>query len=198
LSRNLSQSQAADLVVVLTLSADDTPATGLTYADIVVDFSKHSGAFQNKILAAPDVTELGSGVYSIAFTAGELDTLGEFVIKVTGATVNQFIGVHDVSADATASTTASLPVCVISGHILGLEGDPVQNASVSARILSVPSTVGSVGVSTARVGTFTNANGEFFLTLTRLAYVEIIIPETGYKRTITVPNVASANLFTDI
>lgn len=140
--------------------------------------------------------EVGSGVYTIEFTATELDTLGSFIFKVNGASIQQFVGVADVVAQGQATSSVSLETCIISGHVLDVAGKPIPNATVSARILGAPAISGVVGLGEDRAYAVTNSSGEFFIELVRLAYVDITISKMNYRRQLTVPNQASANLFT--
>jgi len=139
--------------------------------------------------------EIGAGVYELEFTASELDTLGSFIYKVTGSTIDQYVEVIDVVVASQTVTSVSLDKCVISGHVFGVGGDPMIGASVSAKVLGVPSIIGGLGIADSRATTVTGSNGEFFLELARQAYVEITIPKMNYKRQLTVPNSPSAVLF---
>jgi hypothetical protein len=142
--------------------------------------------------------EVGSGVYEVEFTATELDTLGSFIYKVTGATIEQYVEVVDVVAATQPTTPTSLDTCLITGHVFDVAGNPIANATVSAKILAPPSLSGEVGLGNSRVSVKTDASGEFFLELVRLAYVDITISSMNYRRQLTVPNSASVNLFSGI
>lgn len=139
--------------------------------------------------------EIGSGVYTIEFLSTELDTVGSFTYKVTGSTINQFVGIANVVEADQVSTVQSLNTCIVSGHILDVRGEPVIGASVSARVLGFPTIISGIGVSDDTVSARTDKNGEFFLELVRLAEVDVRIPEINYRRQLTVPNKASATLF---
>ena len=139
--------------------------------------------------------EIGSGVYTIEFTATELDTPGIFVYKVTGATIEQFVGTATIQVAGNTQTLVALNTCIITGHVFDLSGNPVQGAAVSARVLGFPTIDSSAALTDRLVSVTTDANGEFFLPLARLVQVTIQIPSANYTRQLTVPNQATVNLY---
>jgi hypothetical protein len=198
-SQQVTEDVGADIVVILT--KDNVPVTGLLFSDLTVEYAKEGDVgFTAKALAAPDLTELGDGVYKIAFTALELDTAGTLVIKVNAATIDQSVTLVTVLAAGTVgSGAASLQTCIITGNVSDASGAPVQGAAVIATLLGKPSIEQNTALlADETISVKTDANGEFFMPLVRLADVEIFIPLANYKRTVVVPNQATANLFTEI
>ena len=198
MGQQLQQNAAADLVVYLT--KDNAAVASLAFGDVVAEYLKEGdSAFTAKVLDALNWTEIGSGVYTIQFTAVELDTVGTFTVKVTGATIDQYVTISSVLAEGTTPTEVSLETCVLNGHVFGANGKAVVGAAISARVLGLPSIEGSVAAITDDlVAATTDANGEFFLSLVRGADVEIFIAAANYRRQLTVPNSAAANLFTGV
>ena len=210
---NIALATAAEVAAVIT-----TDITGATAADVggsVVITSSTTGSSSNltvsggtantalgfsttQVNGVTSWVEVGSGVYEVEFSATDLDTLGSFVYKVTGATIVQYVEVADVVAAGVATTVATVDTCVISGHVFSIAGKALPNATVSARVLGSPSVSGAVGIGDSLAYARTDANGEFFLELARLASVDITIPKMGYRRQLVVPNSASADLFTGI
>lgn len=75
----LKQSTARNLMVFMTDSADHVAGkTGLT---LTITASKDGGAFAS---ITPTVTERATGWYSLALTTAHTDTLGDFVLHITG------------------------------------------------------------------------------------------------------------------
>lgn len=192
--REVTQSTGANLTVILSLSSTGAPATGIAFAALTVQYSQNGGAFAVKVVAAPDWTELDDGVYTLAFTSGELGVLGPLVFTVNSATTKQFVGQAMVVAAAAATTPVEVLTCTLTGYVADMAGLPEVAAGVTARLLGV-SYQGHIGLSDASVATTTNANGQFFLTLARLAEVQVDIPAMNYSRRLTVPNSESAELF---
>ena len=210
---NIALATAAEVAAVIT-----TDIAGATAADVsgsVVITSDTTGASSNltvtggtanallgfdtaQVDGATFLVEIGSGVYTLEFTATELDTLGNFIYKVNGATIIQFVDTTVVVAAGQATTPTSVSTCIISGHVFDLAGNAIQNATVSARVLGAPSVTGVVGLGDSTVYARTDSNGEFFLELVRLATVDIVISKMNYRRQLTVPNAASALLFSGI
>ena len=146
------------------------------------------------------VTGPPNGFYSILFNPTELDTRDQFVYAVTrvgGPAFDDFNRTVDI-VEATSAQTESAPTlatCIIKDHILDLGGAAVQNVGVYARLLALPDVVVGVAVKDEIISGKTDANGFFQLTLIQGATVDIIIPSTGYRRTIVVPSTTIANLF---
>ncbi|MCF6205359.1 MAG: hypothetical protein L3J47_00500 [Sulfurovum sp.] len=197
MSRTVTVSVASDLVVILT-DASNAAVTGLVSTDIAVEYRKDGGAFITKILALTDLIEVGSGVYEVKFTALELDTLGSFVYKVTGASISQYVEIIDILAAGQAATAASIDICVLTGHVFDVSGKPAANTTIIARLLGSPSMSGGFGILNSVVSARTDSNGEFFLPLARLSRVDITIPKMQYRRQLVVPNEATAALFTEV
>lgn len=74
-------------VGITMLDSTDNPVIGLTAGSITVKYRKNGApSFSTKALLAGEWTELGDGIYLVTFTAGELDTAGNFRFLVTGGT----------------------------------------------------------------------------------------------------------------
>lgn len=142
--------------------------------------------------------EIGSGVYTIEFLSTELDTIGAFTFKVNGATIRQFVEVVNIVAVDTVTTLVTIPTCIINGHVFDLNGKPLQGAAVSARILGFPTISNAAALGDELVSVTTDAAGEFFLEVARLATIDLIIPKANFRRQFVVPNQSSVNLFTGI
>lgn len=193
--RQLTKGASANLTVLLTLSATGAPATGIAFGAVTAQLSKAGGAFAAKAVLVGDWAEVGSGVYTLAFSAANTDTLGEIIFTVNAATCTQFVGEATVVNAADATTAVDVLTCVVSGYVTGLDGEAVANQAVWARSLGVQYQ-GTIGLADSLVATKTNGNGQFFLTLARLAEVQVDIPCMDYARRLTVPNSSAADLFT--
>lgn len=148
-----------------------------------------------------ELTSGPSGYYSILFNEDDLDTLDQFLYTVSATTggppIDDFERTVDIikATSADSETAPNLSTCIVKDHIADLSGAPIENVSVSARLLALPTIVSGVGVENQIVSTTTDANGFFQMTLIQGATVDVVIPSTGYRRTIVVPSVTSANLF---
>lgn len=198
MSQQLTQNVAAPIVVLL--SKDGAPVEALAFGDVTCKFLKAGAvSFTAKVLTALNFTEVGDGVYTISFTGAELDTLGSFTVVVQGADIDQSTTMAQVVAATVVTTPISIQTCVVTGHVVGPTGEPVQDVAVSAYMLGKPSIEQHVAAVTEdMVSAKTDANGQFFITLIRLADVEVVIPAVNYRRRLVVPNQASVNLFTGV
>ena len=194
----VQQSVTADLVAVVT--KNNSPVTGLIHSDLTCAYKKETQtSFTAKTLNVSNFIEIGNGVYTVEFTSAELDQAGSFVFVLTGATIDQSVTVVNVSATANpANTPVSVNKCIINGHIYTLDGEPAVGVAVTARILSVPTVLSGIGILDDSITVKTDATGEFFIELVRLAEVYVDIPSIQYRRIFVVPNSASVNLFSGI
>ena len=181
----------------------------ITYNQVDVAYKKSNQAtFQVKTLvgAGTDFRENGNGVYELLFSAAELDTEGSFIYIVNGngalaaPTIRQYLGQALVES-ATAYTPGSIAVStnVLTGNLIGLDGSALVDAAVSARVLAAPSIIGSspnIGsVGTSIVSARSDGVGFFALEVVQGALIDVTIPITNYRRTLTVPANATENLF---
>lgn len=190
-------------------TTDGSPRTGITYNQLDVGYKKSNQASMQTFVWAgdgSDFRENGNGVYEILFGASELDTEGSFIYVANGngalpsPTIRQYLG-QAVVESATAYTPGSIAVStnVLTGNLIDLSGDALADEAVSARILSAPTVmgaspnIGSVGSSI--VSAQSDAVGFFALELIQGAVVDVVIPATGWRRTLTVPANATDNLF---
>ena len=127
MSQIVVQSQAANLVCFITTLAG-APATGLTFSTVTASYRKEgAGVFTAKALTGVNFIEIGSGVYTVGFTSGELDTAGSFTFIVTGGTINQIVTIATVSATALGSSTpVSVSTCVVNGYVFDLSGNAIS------------------------------------------------------------------------
>jgi hypothetical protein len=90
------------------------PVTGVVFGDVTCTYSTNGAALGTLVVTTDNWTEIGQGLYTLDFTAGEIDTLGWFTYLVTGVGAKQYnntvkvvkTGQVLVSAAYNASTTA--------------------------------------------------------------------------------------------
>ncbi len=198
MSQQVTQSVSTPILVLLSL--DDVAVTGLTSASVTCVFMKSGGSFAAKTLNVGNFSEKGNGVYTVTFTAAELDTLGPFTVVITGASIDQSTTIANiVAASATTVAPVTGELCTLVGHVVSPAGVPKQNAQISVMIFGHPAIEQySLAVADDLLTALTDANGYFQIAVLRLAEVEVFIPSVSYRRRLTVPNQASANLFTEV
>jgi hypothetical protein len=113
----LAQSTARNLMVFLTSATDHV--TGLTGATLALTLSKNGAAFAS---ISPTVTERGNGWYSIALTAANTDTLGDFVLRATAAGADPI--------DLREQVYASLPGASVT--VSSIANNAITAASIAA------------------------------------------------------------------
>jgi hypothetical protein len=145
---------------------------------------------------------IAPGSYLLLLTPIILNTPDLFTYIVTnitggGALFEPYTNTIDIigGTDPVTFTPPSLATCKLYGFVLDLAGNAVQNSSISARLLAVPSTTNNAGLADTTVSAKTDANGYFEFTVVQGATVDVIVPDIGYRRTIVVPSTTLAKLF---
>jgi hypothetical protein len=195
----LLQNTAATVTLFLETAAG-VAATGLTFADVVVDIRKAGGSFTNKVLSGTNFTEIDGGFYELDLVVADVDTLGSLDIRVSGGTIRSALRTATVVTTTAVAETPpeTVQTTALFGFIVDGSGNPVQGASISYKILTQPTIVRpgveGVGVATATEGTTTDANGYFQFTAVTGVSVDVFIPSINYRKTLLVP-AASRNIF---
>lgn len=197
----ITQGIDAALLVAIT-KTDGTPATGLLFSAVQCQYLRQGDpSFNVKTLTSMNFVENGQGFYSITFIgSSELNIPGAFAFVVFGAGLQTSQNEAQIRTPASLIPTVpvALPTCELTGNIVDAAGNPIAGASVEARILGQPTIETNVALTDDSVTVQTDDNGVFFLTLVRLAVVEIFITRINYRRQLTVPNLTNVNLFTGI
>ena len=172
----------------------------------VITFDSGSAPANSYAVAGTNITrvdwfEAGTGYYSVLVLPTELDQLGTFTVRIGNAGGSTFdvFGQNVEVIPFTGINTSSLPyaplTCTLFGHVVDLQGNAVQNTSVYTRMLATPIMANGEGFLDKVVTTKTDSNGFFQLTVTQKTTVQVVIPDIGYSRTITVPQSTQSNLF---
>lgn len=203
----VQQGVATWLPFIATDTGTGNPRTGIVYTQVDVSYKKSVDAsFTVKVLSGTDFREIGAGVYEVLFSAAQLDTVGSFIYVINNngtlplPNIRQYVGQAFIqSAAAFTPGTIALPTNVITGNLINLSGVALADEAVSARIISAPTVLGTSpnvgGVGTDTVAVQTDSGGFFALELLQGAVVDIVIPVTNYRRTLTVPANSTDVLF---
>ena len=198
----LLQSTLATVQVYIELAAGG-PALLLVDTDVTVDLDKDGGGYSPMVpgIAAGTWTEIGAGVYTIDLSEPDTDTLGNMYIRVSGGTIKTTLLAAYVSVAAPSpspSPTLTVANTLLFGYVLDAQGLPLQGASVSAKVLAIPSVGYSVTEGyvqgTSLVTATTDGSGFFQISLVTGSQVDLFIPSANYRRTLEVP-VTSTNVF---
>ena len=203
----IQQSTATWLPFEAIDSTTELPRTGILFSQVIVSYKKSTAvSFAAKALVTGDFREIGSGIYEISFTAAELNTLGSFLYLVqTGGTlpaptIKQYFGQGFIQAASVYTPGGiTLSTNVLTGNLVDMRGLPMAGESVCARILAVPTLIGTTpnrgGVGSDLISAVTDTSGFFALEVIRAAVIDITIPSINYRRTLTVPANATDKLF---
>lgn len=197
----LLQNTPSSVVVYLELQTG-VPATALTFADVTAGLKKEGGAFVAFTLTALNFTSMGSGFYEVALVAADVNTLGSLYLSFTGATIKTSLVAARVAVSASVSPVPPAsyvpPLTTIFGYIYGQSGAPKSNVTVMFRTTSKPTIIHPLDqgilITEEFLTTVTDSTGFFSQDLLTSAQVEVQIPDSNYRRVITVP-ATTANLF---
>lgn len=169
-------------------------ALGVGFDEVSVYYSKNGDDFELKTLAIEDWSELGNGYYTLRWNALDMDTLGEFSFRVVCPYANEdYFEKFDV-VPAPFGVDAQAPICVVTGNLIDIGGDPSSNCQVIFRPQYVPGVAGYSLISSEIIRTYPDAFGNFAVKLLRSAQVLVEIEKAGIKYLITVPDAPSATL----
>lgn len=178
----------------LVLLSSGTPATGLTFSDLTVQYRKMGDtSLTTKTLVAEDFVEIGGGLYVLKWSEEDMNTLGSFYFTITGAGFDGVTREIEIFA-ATVGSLISPTSCIITGNISDLGGDPGQGAEVMFRLAKRPSANTNAFILAEPVRTNPDVYGTFSVVLVRGVKVVVEIPKAGLRHLIEVPDQESANL----
>ena len=127
------------------------------------------------------------------------DIFTYIVTNLTGGgdTFEPYFNTIDIvgSLDPVTFTPPSVQTCKLYGFVLDLAGKPVINSSISVRLLAVPAVLNNAAFVDTVISAKTDANGYFEFSVVQKTTVEVVIPDIGYQRTISVPTTTLAKLF---
>ena len=95
---NINVNEARALPVLLVDSSTKAAQIGITEGSVTVKISKNLGTLTSFTLTGK-WTEIGQGLYKIAFSGNDLDTEGFFGYLVTAMGCDQYSGMMYVSSD---------------------------------------------------------------------------------------------------
>ena len=190
---NVANSEEVEIDAVVTAANQITLKSALTIAFAIDDKVELVEWY-------PITANSPGGYYSTLFAPSDLDTLDPFYYAITQFSVTAFDTFDRTievvpAASAESESAGPFATCVLKDNVVDLQGNPVQNISISARMLAVPGVSQGTGISDQVVSATTDANGFFQLTILQTATVDIVIPKIGYRRTLVVPSTTAANLF---
>lgn len=130
----IDKDTARDLPVLLTLSG--ATVTGVAEGDVTVKIAKDLGTLTAFTLTGL-WTEVGQGLYQIAFASGDLDTEGFFAYLVTTAVSDQYSGIVYVGDfKANIGTLIARLTADRAGYLDNLSGGAVALASALVTVQS--------------------------------------------------------------
>lgn len=158
-------------------------ATAVTIGGVVVPITLNTDlqiqVTVTKLPSTPEVS-LGTGQVVRVVTAG-----GEAT-----STVSVVLAVADIPGDGTINITGTL--------FLPNTATPEEGAVVWGRVLDQPNIVDGVAWKDISYSVATNASGVFSIMFPRNKRVEVMIPDYNYRRVFTTPDLATADLFSEI
>jgi hypothetical protein len=189
------QAQITNRTVYLTLA--DVPATSLLYTDVTVNIKKSGQtAFTPKVLASTDWVNLGNGLYTLVFSALDMDTLGDFTFVLSSSLFDNFIyDEFTIEPAPIPGVAPTLPTqCIVTGTVVNQMALPPRLLKVTARPAQFPAKDAGVLLAGDIVWTFLDAYGNFSLPLIKNSVVIIEIERTGIRAQITIPDAPTANI----
>lgn len=170
------------------------PIEGVPREDVTLQLRKNGEeAFTERPLEEGEWLEIGLGYYALRFAAEDFDVLGELRYVLSGPSFDTTSGAFDVDPAPISFETAP-PQCIVSGNIVDIGGDPLQQTRVFFQPKNVPGKTGGSLIASGNIELLTDVYGNFSVKLIRESRVLVKIPDAGIKVLIEVPDASSANL----
>ena len=171
-----------------------SPATGIVYTDVTVEIRKAEGmGFLPKPLETEEWYEIGDGWYALTLSEDDVSVIGPLLIKLSGVGFDTAFHTHDVEP-VPFGVMASNEICIISGNISDLGGDPKWQVPIVFRPVELPTSSSGSLITGDPIRTVCDVYGNFYVMLIRGKKAIVEIGRTGVKHTIIVPDQETANI----
>jgi hypothetical protein len=170
------------------------PVEGVPFDEVTLNIRKNGEhSFTERPLLAEEWFDIGFGFYALRFSGLDLSVLGELRYVLSGPAFDQASGAFDVDP-APISYETTPPQCIVSGNIVDIGGNPLQQTRVYFQPKNVPGkTEGSI-IAAGNIDLLTDVYGNFTVKLIRESRALVTIPDAGIRVLINVPDASSANL----
>jgi len=191
---NIIQGKKIELLLLLTF--DGAPVTGLDYEDITVRYRKYGDlSITNHTLLEDDVLELESGWYVISLPEVVASSVGSLWVQFDGAAIDNIIRDDLYVWPAPAQFLSSPDKCVVNGHISDLGGEAESGPiEITFGIQRAPQASGYSFITGKTKRTTPDYSGNFSVPLARGVKVLVQIPSAGIKHVVTIPDQETVNL----
>ena len=180
--------------VIFYLQNVDTPVTGLLFLDVTVGVRKPTEVgFTDKTVTIDDWLEIGDGYYAVNLSETDTDTVGPLLVKVSGAGFDTVVLEDDVDPIPFGSLVDN-NICVLSGTIMDLGGDPKWQVPLMFRPVELPTAVNGALITGDPIRTICDVYGNFYVMLLRNSKVLVEIERTAIRHIITIPDQSNANI----
>lgn len=188
--------QGREFELILNAKTSLGAIEGLDHSDITLYVrSPGSEDFQQVPLSSTTLKELGYGYYGATIDSENAESLGNGIAFADFSTPGSIpyeteFQVIPVPRDLLVPEAA----CLIKGNMREITGDPMPGAKIEVRGASFPARSGNTFVSITKYEVRTDAFGEFEFPVLRNQKVEILIPLSGVRYVVVVPDQETALL----
>lgn len=192
---NVRQGQDFELLFRL-LDNTQTPVTGAIFSDLTADFwIPGETAFQTRAVPTEDFLEIGLGYYSLKLSGqNDLNSLGTYFLRLSALT-SEVTEVDLTVETAPIGIDPDPAICVVSGNITDIGGEPGEGQQVTFRGADFPVQTGGTSIITSdAIRTFPDAQGNFSVKLLREQTVIVKIDRTGIENQFEVPDQETAQI----
>lgn len=170
------------------------PVEGIPVDDVTLNIRKNGeNAFFVRVLTEGEWIEVGFGFYALRFASTDFDVLGELRYVLSGPSFDTTTGAFDVDPAPIAYETAP-PQCIVSGNIVDIGGDPLQQTRIFFQPKNVPGKTGGSIIASGNISLLTDAYGNYTVRLIRESRVLVTIPDAAIRVLIEIPDAPTANL----
>jgi hypothetical protein len=186
------QDVATERTVYLELSG--TAATAILPTQVICKIKKAGQvSFDTKVLSSMTWINLGSGYYTIKFSADEMSRVGSFVYTLTGTGFDNFA--FDEFTVLPIQDYSVRDKCVVFGQFVGIDGNnPGDLIKITATPVEFPAKYRNRILAARSVYTYLDHEGKFQLPLLRGTTCLIEVPRAGIRHQVNIPDTPSADI----
>lgn len=150
-------------------------------------------SFDTKVLNSLTWINLGSGYYTIKFSADDMSRVGSFIYTLAGAGFDNFA--FDEFTVLPVQDYSVRDKCIVYGQFVGISGNnPGDLIKITATPVEFPAKYRNRILAAGAVYTFLDHEGKFQLPLLRGTVCLIEVPRAGIRHQVQIPDTPSADI----
>lgn len=186
--------QGQQLEKIVKLSLSGSPVTGIDTTELTFTYWRQGDAGLTTLaLTSTNWIELSLGLYILKVPSSVMSVIGHFYFRIAGVSFDLYeeqLRIEPTPLQLVAQNNK----CIITGNLVDLTGDATQGQQIVFRVSQLPAKISSSLLSSNRIVTTPDAQGNFSVAIVQGATVLVEIQQAGVFIEIEVPEQPSAQL----